>query len=120
MDSKEYKFSCLSELGLFSMFKSSFSGISEREAKKRIEKYGYNKLPKKKKGGVFLLFIKQFKSFLIYILFVASFISYIFGHLIDAYVILAIIFINAIIGFFQGFRAEKILDALKKNGDLLC
>ncbi len=114
MKFKESDFLSLSKKEIFEKLKTSEAGLSEKEAENRIKIYGKNELPKKKKGGSFLLFLRQFKSALIYILFVAAFISYQFEHYIDAYVILAIVFINAIIGFFQGWRAEKILDALKK------
>ncbi len=114
MDSQKINFPCLKKEQIFSSLNSSEFGLSEKEVKKRSKIYGKNELPKKKRGGAFLLFLKQFKSSLIFILFAASFISFQFGKYVDAYVILAIIFINAIIGFFQGWRAEKVLEALKK------
>ena len=113
MELKKNNFSFLSKKELFEKIKTSEFGLSKEEAEKRIKIYGKNELPKKKKGGSFLLFIKQFNSILIYILFVAAFISWEFEHYIDAYVILVIVFINAVIGFFQRWRAEKILEALK-------
>ncbi|MEK7453156.1 MAG: HAD-IC family P-type ATPase [Patescibacteria group bacterium] len=89
-------------------------GLSKEEAQKRIKEIGQNKLPEKKNIGWFFLFLIQFKSSLIYILFIAAFISWKFEHYVDAYIILVILFINAIIGFFQRGRTEKILEALKK------
>jgi Ca2+-transporting ATPase len=113
MKFKKNNFLALSKKELFKKIKTSESGLSFDEAEKRIKIYGKNELPKKRKGGGFLLFLRQFNSVLIYILFIAAFISWEFEHYIDAYVILVIVFINAFIGFFQRWRAEKILEALK-------
>ncbi|MBI3671646.1 HAD-IC family P-type ATPase, partial [Candidatus Azambacteria bacterium] len=107
-------FSKLAHADILKKLEVSDSGLSEEEAKKRIKEFGENKLPEKKKGRELLLFLAQFNSSLIYILFVAAFISWWFEHYIDAYVILTIVSLNAIIGFFQELRVEKILDALKK------
>ncbi len=113
MNLKDVNFSSINSGKVIELLKTSFNGISEAEAKNRIKIYGENKLPQKKKGGAFFLFLKQFHSLLIYVLFLAAFISWQFEHYIDAYVILVIVFINAIIGFFQRWRAERVLDALK-------
>ena len=73
--------------------------------------------------GLFKLIIKQFKDFLVLILFIAAVISYFSGHMIDVYVIIGVILINAAIGFFQEYKAEKSIAALKKlirhNADVL-
>jgi len=106
-------FASLSKEEVFEKIQTSYKGLSVEEASKRIKEYGKNELPKKKRGGWLLLFLRQFHSVLIYILFIAAFISWKFEHFIDAYVILVIVFVNAIIGFFQRWRAEKILEALE-------
>jgi len=113
MELKSPDFFSLSKDELFEALETQEKGLYEKEAKERISKYGKNTLPKKGGGSGILLFLKQFNSSLIYILFIASFISWKFEHYIDAYVILAIIFLNSIIGFIQSWRAEKILEALK-------
>jgi len=89
-------------------------GLSSVEAKKRLEKFGPNEIPEKKNKSLFLIFLKQFHSVLIYILLAAAAISFFLDHLIDTYVILAVVFLNAVIGFVQEFRAEKAIEALKK------
>ncbi len=99
---------------IFQEFKTSEKGLSPEDAKRRLSQYGFNEISKKKKNSEILIFLKQFNSPLIYILFVAMIISFIFNHLIDAYVILAVVLINAIIGFVQERKAEKSIDALKK------
>jgi len=100
--------------GVIKSLKSFEKGLSLKEAKKRLEKYGLNKLPEKKKINGLFLFLKQFHSFLIYILILAAVISYFMGHLIDVYVIVVVILINAGIGFSQEYRAEKAIKSLKK------
>lgn len=114
MNLQSVNFSSLTNSEIFENLKTSERGLSEKEAGLRLKKYGLNELPKKKKGGSFLLFLQQFNSVLIYILFIAAFISWWFEHYMDAYVILAVVFANAFIGFFQRWRAERILAALKK------
>jgi len=93
--------------------KTSEKGLTQEQAKTRLAKTGLNEISKKKKPPNFV-FLRQFNSPLIYILFVAMIISFIFDHVIDAYVILAVVLINAIIGFVQERKAERAIDALKK------
>ncbi len=100
--------------GVFENLSSSASGLSSSEAKSRLEKIGYNELPEKEVHHPILLFLKQFKSVLILILFLAAFIAFIFDKQIDTYVILAVILLNAIMGFVQEAKAEKAIQALKK------
>ena len=99
---------------LFQEFKTSEKGLTKEESEKRLAQYGANQISKEKKTPPILIFLKQLNSPLIYILIVAAVISFIFSHLIDAYVILAVILINATVGFVQERKAEKAIDALKK------
>lgn len=99
---------------IFQELQTSERGLTKQEADKRLQQKGLNEISKGKKTLQILVFLKQFNSPLIYILFVAMIISFIFHHLIDAYVILAVILINAIMGFVQERKAERAIDALKK------
>jgi len=99
---------------IFSELKTSEKGLSEKESKRRLGEAGLNEISKKKKTPQLFVFFKQFNNALTYILLVAMIISFIFHHLIDAYVILAIVLINATISFIQERKAEKAIDALKK------
>ena len=99
---------------IFQGFHTSEKGLTQGQAKKRLREIGLNEISKQKQTSEILVFIKQFHSPLIYILFVAMIISFVFGHLIDAYVILAVVLINATVGFIQERKAERAIDALKK------
>ncbi len=92
---------------------SSREGLSDEEAKKRLEKYGENKLPEQNKTNILELIIKQFKDFLVLILVIAAIVAWISGSMIDVYVIIGVILVNASIGFTQEYRAEKAVQALK-------
>ena len=102
-------------------------GLSEAEVISRIEKYGKNELVKEKGKTAWQIFLGQFKDFLIYLLMFAITISIIIGiyegsrnpgtwssEYTDAIVILAILIVNAILGFRQEYKAEKSLESLKK------
>ena len=94
--------------------KTSINGLSEDEAKKRLQVYGKNVLEKKKKKTSLQIFLSQFKDFLIFILIIAAIISGFVGEIIDTITIVIILFINALIGFIQEYRAEKAMEALYK------
>lgn len=89
-------------------------GLSYIEAKRRLELVGYNELQKRKTVSPIMIFLNQFKDFMIMILLVATLISAMFGEYADAITIIAIVFLNAVLGFFQESKAEKSMDALKK------
>jgi P-type Ca2+ transporter type 2C len=95
--------------------KSSEKGLTEAEVQKRFAKYGKNVLRKFKTKSKFMIFLGQFNSLLVYILILAAVISGIIGHFIDAGVIGAIVILNAIIGFIQEYKAEAIIEKLKKS-----
>lgn len=99
---------------LFEQFESSKAGLVQVEAEKRIQKYGHNALQEKKKKPAWVLFLAQFKDFMILILAAAAILSGIVGDLTDTIIILVIIFLNAVLGFVQEYRAEKTMDSLKK------
>ena len=93
---------------------SSPHGLSEDEAKKRLTKYGSNVLKETKKKTSFMMFLDQFKDFMILVLIAAAIISGIIGEATDTIAIIVIVVLNAIIGFVQEYRAEKAMAALKK------
>ncbi len=96
------------------LLSSDRGGIKESEARKRLEKYGPNKLQKEGGRSKISLFLSQFKNFLIVVLLAATLVSFAIGEVIDASVILIIVILNAVIGSVQEYRAEKSLEALKR------
>ncbi|MGG3888986.1 calcium-translocating P-type ATPase, SERCA-type [Metabacillus fastidiosus] len=90
------------------------SGLSSKEAEKRIQKHGYNELQEAEKPSAFLVFLAQFKDFMVLVLLAATLVSGLLGEYIDAIAIIAIVIINGVLGFFQERKAEKSLDALKE------
>lgn len=93
---------------------SSLEGISEAEAKVRIQKYGPNKLAEDVRTSRLKIILNQFKSPLIYILVVAGVVTLALGEYVDTGVILAVVALNAVIGYIQEFKAEESMKALKK------
>lgn len=90
------------------------NGLTEEEAEKRLIKHGLNQLQGKKGVSPFTVFLGQFKDFIIWILIGAALISGFLQEWVDALAIIAIVIVNAILGFIQEYRAEKSLAALKK------
>ncbi|MDQ7792613.1 MAG: HAD-IC family P-type ATPase, partial [Clostridia bacterium] len=93
---------------------TSLNGLSQTEAQKRLEEYGPNELQEKEKKSPFIMFLDQFKDFLIIVLICAAVIAGVVGKPIDALAIIAIVILNAIIGFIQEYKAEEAMAALKK------
>src|SRR3989344_1511512 len=88
-------------------------GLTEKEVKKRQEKFGKNELPKEKEISFLKIFFDQFKNPLIYILLIAGIITLLLHYPKDATVIFGAVFLNTLIGFFQENRTAKILSQLK-------
>ncbi|MBM3182703.1 MAG: HAD-IC family P-type ATPase, partial [Chloroflexi bacterium] len=94
---------------------SDRSGLSEGKASQRLREYGLNELKEKGKTPAIVVFLRQFASPLIYILLIAVVIELTVMHKpADAGVIMAVVLINAIIGFIQESRAERAMEALKR------
>ena len=87
-------------------------GLTAGEAAASFARHGPNRLVGKKKTSPLVVFLRQFLSPLIYILLVAVVISIVVGDLLDAWVILTVLVLNAVIGFVQETRAEKAMEAL--------
>ncbi len=98
---------------IFETFSASAEGLEESEASKRAERYGLNRLTPAKKQNPLKRFLLQFHNILIYVLLVAAAVTAALNHWIDAWVILGVVFVNALIGFIQEGKAEKALDAIR-------
>ena len=90
------------------------TGLSQAEAQRRLAEYGPNELKKEKRASPIKLFLEQFTDILIVILLIATALSVAVGEIIDAVVIIAIVFATAILGFVEEFRSEKAVEALRK------
>ncbi len=94
--------------------KSSKNGLTKKEAQNRIDKFGYNELPKEKKFTALILFLNQFKDPLILLLIFAGMLSLFLHEIIESIAIFAIVLLNAVLGFVQEYKAEKAIEALEK------
>jgi magnesium-transporting ATPase (P-type) len=89
-------------------------GLTEDEVRARRARFGPNKLPEHERRSLLSVFVGQFKSPLIYLLFLAAGIALTLGHRGDAIVIFTVVLLNSLIGTFQEGRAERSLEALRK------
>jgi Ca2+-transporting ATPase len=90
------------------------TGLTDSQAHQRLSEFGPNILAPKKRDSLFIIFIHQFKSPLVYILLAAAIVKFIFKGLLDGSVILGVLLFMAIIGFVQEAKARKAMDALQR------
>ena len=102
------------EATVLSSLQSDEYGLSHTEAKDRLARFGYNRLTPPPQRSVFMRFLSQFHSVLIYVLLIAAGVTLFLQHWVDSSVILGVVVINALIGFIQEGKAEKALDAIRK------
>lgn len=95
-------------------FAASEKGLTSTEAAERLRKYGKNVVAKKQSWSWFSLLLNQFNDALVWILLVAGTLAFLFGEYRDTTIIFLIIAINASIGFFQEYKAERTLENIKK------
>ncbi len=102
------------ETSVLGLLDATPEGLSREEVSRRLVNYGYNQLPEVKRRSSWLRFFYQFHNVLIYVLIAASAITSMLGYWVDASVILAVVFLNAVIGFVQEGKAENALRAIRK------
>ncbi|WP_066304674.1 cation-translocating P-type ATPase [Bacillus sp. FJAT-29814] len=90
------------------------TGLSQKQAESRLQRFGPNEFSEHKKPSIFVLFFEQINSPLIYILIVAAVISIFVGEYSDAAIIILVILLNSVIGVIQEAKAERALEELKK------
>ncbi len=113
---------CFSDVGqTLKTLNSSRDGLSDEEAASRLKTYGSNAIDGGKRAGILKLFFAQFKDFMTILLIAAAAISAVIAFiskdsndLTDTFIILAIIFLNAMVGTIQQYRADKAIENLKK------
>jgi len=103
----------LNKTEFFEKLQTSEKGLSSKEAEERLLKYGKN-IFENKSISAFAVFLRQFKSSLIYLLFFATIIAYCIKDFTDGTIILIILFINAFLGFYEEYKSEKIIEKLSK------
>ncbi|MHB1142725.1 MAG: calcium-translocating P-type ATPase, PMCA-type [Sulfuricaulis sp.] len=94
------------------------AGLSGEEARARRERYGANEIREGRRRGPLLMFLGQFTDFMILVLIAAAIVSGLVGDVVDTLVIVAIVVLNAVIGFVQEYRAERAIAALKQMAAL--
>jgi Ca2+-transporting ATPase len=104
---------------IFEELHSSKDGLSAAGAEERFRTYGANVLEEKKKVTPFMMFLGQFRDFMILVLIAAAFVSGALGEMSDTIAIIAIVILNAVVGFIQEYRAEKAVAALKGMAALM-
>jgi magnesium-transporting ATPase (P-type) len=96
---------------------SSAQGLGEDQASVRLREFGVNRLPQGRRQSPLIRLLLQFHNLLIYVLIGAALLALVLDHVTDAAVILAVVLVNATIGFVQEGRAEKALDAIRSMID---
>lgn len=98
---------------IYKEFESNGSGLTTEEANRNREKYGMNQLEGEKKVSPLIIFLSQFKDFLVIVLLSASIISFVSGNVESTIIILVVLILNAILGTVQHLKAEKSIESLK-------
>ncbi len=97
---------------LYSLLASNPTGLSQDQAASRLAQFGTNQLEKSPSISIVHLFWDQLNSLLVLILLIAAFLSFLMGEELDGLAILAVVFLNSLLGFIQEFKAEKSLQEL--------
>jgi len=99
----------------FEALSSSAEGLTSKEAKQRLEKFGRNALPAAAPDPLWKTIIEQLNNLLNYVLIIAALFSLLTGHFIDFWVIFFILIINTGIGIFHQVKARKIVASLSEG-----
>lgn len=102
---------------VFEAFRSGEAGLSAEEADARRQAFGPNRIPDSARRSATMRLLLQFHNMLIYVLIAAAIVSLFLDQAVDAAVILAVVVLNAIVGFIQEGRAERSLDAIRRMID---
>jgi len=113
-DNKQINWYQLDSKEVLEKLESSDKGLTPEEAHRRLERYGLNALIEKKRKSLWMMFLDQFKDFMILVLIAAAVVAGLIGDPVDTIAIVVIVLLNAVLGFVQEYRAEKAMAALKK------
>jgi P-type Mg2+ transporter len=103
-----------SEKKILETLNSSPKGLTREEAEKRLKTYGDNKLSNQKPRSFLVILSSQFKNWLIVMLLGAAFLSFFLGESLDGIVIIVMVMLSVVFGFLQEYKAERVVDDLKK------
>ena len=103
---------------LLEELQTSENWISGKEAKSRNELYWPNAIQSKDKNSAFKILLEQFTSPLVIILIIAAIVSSLIWEGVDAIIICGVVILNALLGFFQEYKADKAIQSLKKMAGL--
>jgi magnesium-transporting ATPase (P-type) len=104
----------MSNVRVFALLSADEDGLTKDKVNLRLDEYGPNRLPEGNTRGPLERFFYQFHNLLIYVLLVASSVTAMLGHWVDAGVILGVVVVNAVIGFVQEGKAENALKAIRR------
>ncbi len=93
---------------------NSAQGLNANEAANRLKTHGLNLLPTGKKQSAFMRFLLQFNNVLVYVLIGAAILKLFLGLWLDASIILAVVFLNSLLGFLQEGKAAQALESISK------
>lgn len=113
-DHKYAEWWTLSAEDVLGRLETSDKGLTQVQVNERLQVYGRNELAEAEGNRLLVVFINQFKSPLIYILMVAVLLTIIFEEYIDAAIIAAALGLNAVVGTYQEYRAERSIEALRR------
>ncbi len=111
---KSFQWYQLDPEDVINRIQSSGNGLGAAEARKRLDHYGPNELIEKKRKSWVMMFLDQFRDFMIIVLIAAAIIAGVIGEPGDTIAIAVIVLLNAVLGFVQEYRAEKAMASLKK------
>jgi len=115
---KEVRWHALELEEVLKKLDTSLEGLTSDEARKRLEKYGPNEIKTEKGISPWRILLGQFESPLVLMLLLATGLSVLIGELTDAITIVAIVIASALLGFYQEYKAERAVEALKKMAAL--
>ena len=107
------EFTGLTTSSIFTELQTSLTGLTAAESNARLKKYGENKITSREVTSWQIL-VRQFKSPFVYLLFISFLILLLLGEMIDAFMILLFVGINASLGFYQEYKSESAVKLLKK------
>ena len=99
---------------------SSKKGLTGKEFQRRLEENGKNRLPQKDKNSSLKIFASQFASPLAVVILIATLFSFMIGHWADAFFIVFVVLVNALVGFIQENKAEKVLQKISESVKFYC